>query len=445
MNQDAPQEFGEWSPSLQTLDEVKCEIVNAEGTLLKLRAVKAGAKRLALPVRQGFILKQTVVDGIHVQCQNVGLIEELGETPILVAITTGLEDFSPDGLNGHTADAPPASNRASAPISVRTAAALRTKVFEPIKFIVSGYIVEGCTILAGRPKLGKSWFMLEVGLAVARGGHCLGETKCHEGDVLYLAMEDNERRLQSRITKLISYGTEWPPRFYYATEWPRASAGGLDQIRKWIKTAEKPRLVVVDVLAMFRSPRDLKQSPYESDYGAVQQLQRVASETGVAIVIVHHVRKSTGEDDPFEKVSGTFGLSGAADTTLVLDRDGSGATLYARGRDIEEIETAVQFDKETCRWRILGAAVDVHRSDERKVILETLADATEPLSPREVADLTGQSYDAVRQTLARMAKQGEVAKSGRGRYVCHNHTPCHNGHNVTTAENLGLSGHGHAL
>jgi hypothetical protein len=434
MSQDAPQEFGEWSPSLQTLDEVKCEIVNAEGPVLKLRAVTAGARRLALPVRHGFILKQTVVDGIYVQAQNIGLIEELGENPILKAITTGLEDFSaPDGMNGHTADVPPASNRASAPVSVRTAATLRIKVFEPIKFIVSGYIVEGCTILAGRPKLGKSWFMLEVGLAVARGGHCLGDTKCHEGDVLYLAMEDNERRLQSRMTKIMGYAGEWPARFHYATEWPRANAGGLDQIRKWISAAEKPRLVVVDVLAMFRSPRDAKQTPYESDYEAVQSLQRIASDTNVAIVIVHHLRKSLAEVDPFEKVSGTLGLSGGVDTVLILDREGSGATLYGRGRDIEEIETAVTFDAATCRWRVLGAAADVHRSDERKAILDALAGASEALSPRDVADLTGQSHDAVRQTLIRMAKAGEVTKAKRGLY-----TPCHNSHNVTTAENLSL-------
>jgi hypothetical protein len=428
MNQHVPQELGEWSPSLQTLDEVKCEIVAAESPVLKLRAIKAGAKRLALPVRHGFILKQTVVDGIYVQAQNVGLIEELGETSILVAITAGLEDFSAaNGLNGQTVDAPPPSNRALAFVSVKTAAALRTKVFESIKFIVSGYIVEGCTILAGRPKLGKSWFMLDVGLAVARGGHCLGETKCHEGDVLYLAMEDNERRLQSRMTKIMGYAGEWPARFHYATEWPRANAGGLDQIRKWISVAEKPRLVVVDVLAMFRSPRDAKQTPYESDYQAVQSLQRIASDTNVAIVIVHHLRKSLAEIDPFEKVSGTLGLSGGVDTVLILDRDGSGATLYGRGRDIEEIETAVEFDAATCRWRVLGAAADVHRSDERKVILETLADASEPLSPREVADLTGHSYDAVRQMLARMAKQGEVAKSGRGHYSLSQRSQCHNG------------------
>ena len=78
--QNAPQEtFGEWSPSLQTLDEVKCEIVNAESPLLKLRALKAGAKQLAVPIRHGFILKQTVVDGLYIQAQNLGLIEELGD------------------------------------------------------------------------------------------------------------------------------------------------------------------------------------------------------------------------------------------------------------------------------------------------------------------------------------------------------------------------------
>ena len=118
---------------------------------------------------------------------------------------------------------------------------------------------------------------------------------------------------------------------------------------------------------------------------------------------------------------------------LILDREGSGATLYGRGRDIEEIETAVTFDAATCRWRVLGAAADVHRSDERKAILDALADASEALSPRDVADLTGQSHDAVRQTLIRMAKAGEVTKAKRGLY-----TPCHNSHNVTKAKDLSL-------
>jgi hypothetical protein len=146
-------------------------------------------------------------------------------------------------------------------LEIRTAADLRNKVFEPIKWIVRGYITEGASILAGRPKLGKSWLMLAVGLAVSHGGKCLGDIQCDEGDVLYLALEDNERRLQSRITKLIGYGKEWPARFHYVTEWPRAHAGGLDRIRNWIDAVDRPRLIVVDVLAMFRSPRQKDQQP----------------------------------------------------------------------------------------------------------------------------------------------------------------------------------------
>src|SRR5215467_5049440 len=93
--QDAPEDiFGEWSPSMQTLDEAKWEMVNAEGPLQKLQALKAGAKQFAVSIRRGFILKQTVVDGLYIQAQNLGLIEELGETTILKAIATGLESFS---------------------------------------------------------------------------------------------------------------------------------------------------------------------------------------------------------------------------------------------------------------------------------------------------------------------------------------------------------------
>jgi AAA domain/IclR helix-turn-helix domain len=301
-------------------------------------------------------------------------------------------------------------------ISIKTAATLRTKEFAAITYIVPGYIVEGCTILAGRPKLGKSWLMLDIGLAVARGGCCLGNVRCTQGDVLYLALEDNERRLQNRMTRLMGFGSEWPEHFHYATEWPRAEAGGLDEIRKWITAAKNPRLIVVDILAMFRSPRRKDQQPYENDYAAIQGLQAIASETGVAIVVVHHLRKSAGEVDPFEKVSGTLGLSGAADTVLILDRDGQGSTLYGRGRDIEEIETAVQFSRELCRWHVVGAAAEIRRTDERTAILDVLKEAEEAMSPGDIADATGTARNSVKQLLFKMAKAGEVAKARRGRY-----------------------------
>jgi len=321
--------------------------------------------------------------------------------------------------------------------------------FDPIKYVVPGYIAEGLTLFAGKPKLGKSWFCMEIGLAVAEGGVCLGDVRCEQGDVLYLALEDNRRRLQSRIRKLWQLEAivhaPVPDRLHLATEWPRANEGGVQAIRDWIAEHPEARLVIVDVLAMFKATAKGKdQTLYEADYLAIKELQSLAMETGVAIVVVHHTRKSGAEADPFEKVSGTLGLSGAADTTIILDRDQNGVTLYGRGRDIEEIETAVQFEKLTCRWRALGNAHEVRRTDERGAILTVLTDATEPMNPRDIAIEADMKRNNVDRLLGKMAKAGEIVKAGRGLYVHpdrtdlltddHTHTPGKNGKKVRSYE-----------
>lgn len=327
----------------------------------------------------------------------------------------------------------------------KNARALSRKTFAPIKYVVPGYVAEGLTLFAGKPKIGKSWFCLDIALAVAAGGTCLGDIDCEQGDVLYLALEDNERRLQSRIARLwereAQAGEPVPDRLFYATEWPRANEGGVALIADWIAEHPGARLVIVDVLAMFKATaRGKDQTLYEADYHAIKELQSLAMRTGVAIVVVHHTRKSGAETDPFEKVSGTLGLSGAADTTLILDRDGNGCTLYGRGRDIEEIESAIVFDKPACRWRIAGAAAEVRRTDERGAILTVLTDADEPMNPREIAIEADMKRNNVDKLLGKMVKAGEVLKAGRGRYVhpdraelltaSHTPTPGQNGQKV---------------
>jgi hypothetical protein len=296
---------------------------------------------------------------------------------------------------------------------------LRTRIFPPIKFIVPKYIAEGCTLIAGNPKIGKSWMALEISLAVASGGTCLGGIECKPGNVLYLALEDNERRLQSRATKLLGYAREWPDLEYHTT-WPRADDGGLESVAEWIRSAPNPRLVVIDVLTKFRSPPKRKDmSPYEADYHALEEVQMLSLETSVGILVFHHCRKGASESgDPFERISGTYGLTGACDTAFVLDRSGQGTTLAGRGRDVDEIESAVQFDRETCRWTVLGEAAEVHRSDERKIILAALRDATEPMSPRDIMAATElTNRNALDILLHKMTKAGEIEKVGRGSYT----------------------------
>lgn len=323
---------------------------------------------------------------------------------------------------------------------ISSMAELRREEFAPIRYVVPGYIAEGCTLLAGRPKLGKSWLVLEAGYAVASGGACLGGIVCEQGDVLYLALEDNKRRLQRRMDKMAgAFTKDWPAAFEYATEWPRANEGGLDYIRDWILSKNNPRLVIVDVLAMFKPVRGDKESLYEADYGAIKGLQALAGEFGIAIVIVHHTRKGAVESDPFEKVSGTLGLSGAADTTIILDRDSNGATIYGRGRDVEEIESAVIFDKVSCRWHVQGAASEVRRSDERGDVLDLLKEADAPMSPAELAPLAGVAGGTMRKRLYDMTKAGDIVKVGAGRYVHPDRTDLIPSGNTPTPSNTGNS------
>jgi hypothetical protein len=311
--------------------------------------------------------------------------------------------------------------------TIITAAELQHREFEPLKWVVPGYVPEGFTLLSGRPKIGKSWLNLDIALGVARGSKCLGSIQCESGDVLYLALEDNERRLQSRINKLtdviVTSGSqsfsyeEWPPNLHLTPEWPRADAGGLKLIEEWIDDHPATRLVIVDVLAMFRAAAN-RSSAYEQDYAAIKGLQDIASRRRIGIIGTHHNRKSASESgDPFDLVSGTLGMTGGADAGLILDRNSQGTTLYVRGRDIDEKESAVTFDKLTCRWRVLGEASEVWRSDERKKILDLLKDAAEPLGPSRIATGTGMAAKSVERLVGKMVTDGEIEKVGRAQYI----------------------------
>jgi hypothetical protein len=314
-----------------------------------------------------------------------------------------------------------------------TAAALRHKHFKPVGWVVPERVPDGLTMLAGKPKLGKSWLMLDVCTAVARGGFTLGDRKCLEGDVLYAALEDNERRLKSRMGKVCSLGS-WPERLTFWTEMNRLEEGGLDQLRGWIEASEKPRLIVIDVFSKVRRAKGNTEGLYDADYLAAVPLKQLADETGVAIVVVHHLRKQAADGDPFDKVSGSTGLTGAMDTILVLDRGVDGVTLYGRGRDIEEFEEALEFQKDTCRWSVLGEAAEVRLSDERRKIIQALRDEGEPMSPASIADVTGHPAGSVRRLLHSMVRAGEVRREKRGRYALPDLYPPNTGNKVANGE-----------
>ena len=292
--------------------------------------------------------------------------------------------------------------------------------FEPLKYVVPHLIPEGVTLLVGRPKIGKSWLLQQIACSAATGLVTLMAPNgmapaC--GDVLYLALEDNLRRLQRRMTKHYGgLGENWPQRLVFATEWLRLDEGGLDGIGEWCASVEEPRLVVIDTLARVRAPKRNGQTDYEADMEAAEGLVRLCRvHGGLSIIVAHHDRKQEAAD-VYDTVSGTLGLQGGVDTIALIKRTGAGTTLYVRGRDLEEeIEKAVSFDRETARWHVLGEAAAVHQSDTRKAILELLK-TSGALTPRQVSDeLTGVSYENAKKALQRMARDG-VVENDRGQY-----------------------------
>lgn len=300
---------------------------------------------------------------------------------------------------------------------ISTAALLRTKTFQPIKFIVPNLITEGVNLLVSRPKLGKSWLALDVCLAASGDGYTLGNLKPMQGDVLYLALEDSERRLQGRIDRLLGAFRDWPARLHIKTRWRRIDDGGIDDLKEWCDSVTEPVLIVIDVFAKIRPAHSKSKMLYEADYEAIGALQEFATDKKVAVVLVHHDRKMEAED-PFDTVSGSHGLTGAADTIIILKRTTNGVTLHARGRDIEEQELAIQFNRDNCKWAILGTAQEIKRSDERTRIIEALKKANGPMSVKAImaaADMPKRNN--LEFLLSKMLLEGEIERVGRGEYA----------------------------
>lgn len=298
---------------------------------------------------------------------------------------------------------------------------LAATTFEPIRWVVPGIIVEGTTLLGARPKRGKSWLMLGCALGVASGGMALGE-RCEQGDVLGLFLEDNRRRLNGRLSQLLGEA-EAPSRLKFFTlenNWPRLNEGGLERIEKWVESVERPRLVVVDVLTKVRPLGDQNRTLYENDYEALKGLTELAGRKRIAIVAVHHCRKTPADEDPFDELSGTTGLTGAANTTLVLKRgEGRADILYGRGHDVPEFEKALSFDPTRGLWSVLGDADEYRGNEVETKIRSALSAADGALTPKQVHEVLedGVSYDALKKRLARMARIGTVRKEEGGKYA----------------------------
>jgi len=315
------------------------------------------------------------------------------------------------------------------PMPWKSASALMAESFPPIPWIARGFFPQGLVVLGGKPKLGKSFMVLNLAVAVATGSEFLGSV-CEAGDVLYLALEDTERRLQDRLGNMA--GKTDVTRLDIVTRLPDEDPFALKTATLWAGAKPNPRLVIVDVLQKVRPATTRSDNSYAADYAAITPWKDLADRFNLCVVLIHHTRKMPAED-PIEALSGTNGLTGAADCIMVLDRSSGGVTLVGRGRDVEEFSKAVRHDRKTGRWILLGDGDAVFRSDERTAILDVLHKSSDPMGPKDIAEAIGAPDANVRKLLGHMCKDGQVTKQKYGKYAPCDHTD-HTDHTGRAAE-----------
>ena len=225
---------------------------------------------------------------------------------------------------------------------------LMDNVFEVKSAVIENLLYTGAYILAGAPKIGKSFLVAQIAHYVSTGQDLWGY-KVHQGTVLYLALEDDESRLQRRMFRM--FGVEGTSSLHFATSAKMIGSGLDEQLEKFVREHSDTKLIIVDTLQKVREMVSDNYS-YSSDYEVIGKLKQFADRHGVCILIVHHTRKQPAGDS-FEKISGTTGLSGCADGALIMQKekrtDGK-ATLEISGRDQPDQRLYLSKDQERLIW-----------------------------------------------------------------------------------------------
>ena len=234
-------------------------------------------------------------------------------------------------------------------LSTIDADTLLSTTLPPTRFIIDRLLPQGLHILAGAPKVGKSWLALWLCLQVAQGTS-VWDFPTHRGTVLYLCLEDSTLRIQNRLFEITE---DAPASVHFTTNSDTLGKGLEEQLCAFLSEHPDTVLVIIDTLQMIRGAG--YDNTYANDYRDLSVLKHIADTHGIAILLIHHLRKELA-DDVFSRISGTTAISGAVDSsfTLVEDKRGSGkAKLSCIGRDIEYRELTLERNAENV-WELVS-------------------------------------------------------------------------------------------
>ena len=234
-------------------------------------------------------------------------------------------------------------------IQLIDAETLYYKPLEHPKMLIDGVLSDGLAIMAGDSKIGKSWMVLWMCLQISQGEPVWG-LPTRKTDVVYLALEDREWRVQQRMQDL----TDTPPdNLHFGFSCGQLGAELESQIEDVLKDYPSTGLLFIDTLQMVRDNVSAKVNAYAQDYKDLSSLKKIADDHGICIFVVHHTRKERDGGNIFNDMTGSTGIMGVADTGMILrkeDRFGDNATLCITGRDVEEKKLKMQM--RGVKWEI---------------------------------------------------------------------------------------------
>ena len=258
-----------------------------------------------------------------------------------------------------------------------TASSLLDKQFDPQHELIEGMLAPGLYILAGASKIGKSWLVLQIAHCVSMGMP-LWEKKVQKCEVLYLALEDTERRIQSRLMRICGGETG---EIAFATEAEVLGRGFEEQITNYLHNHPQAKLVIVDTLIKVREINS-RGSAYADDYATMTAFKRIADRYGITMLIVHHTRKQEASDI-MDMISGTTGIMGCADGAMVLERPlrrVPKGSISMTGRDFQDAKISLTQNPETMCWEFAGYT-DELPEEQLDPVLTAVAMLVEQQSP----------------------------------------------------------------
>jgi DNA-binding transcriptional ArsR family regulator len=308
-----------------------------------------------------------------------------------------------DGKSSRALDA--VDKAAQRPI-IQTLSDIVEKDLPEVQYIVPGLIAEGLMILAGAPKIGKSWFALNLVLQVAKGEPVFGAFDTIPGQTLYLALEDTERRIKSR-TEIM--GLQASEDVEIAFNWQPSDGDGLMHLETWLASKKDPKLIVIDPFTLFRGSGKPWQNAYHEDYSILKPIQELALKYRVAIIAIYHFSKQEQKDE-LSMINGSMGTTACADSTAVIQKSRGvfKADLFITGRDIIEQRLKIKMDPTTCIWVCEKEKVASHP------ILQLLRDADDGMKSGDITEaLNGMNHNTVRSKLSRLKRKGLIIEHDR--------------------------------